>query len=112
MNCEPLKQKKQHIIKQKQKTSKETKEFNLGFEEGVDNSFKIFASYIDMYNHYKEDVKLLMKEQKPVWKQWVSFYEKQNNVSKTDYLPLYKTWLFDYIFNDVNNEKTDGYSFL
>jgi hypothetical protein len=110
MNYEPLKQKKQDIIKQKTKTAKKNDEFNQGFEQGVEDSFKMFASYVEMYNRYKEDVKLLMKEQKPLWKEWVTFFEKQNKVDKTDYLPLYKSWLFEYIFHDVNNEKTDGYS--
>lgn len=109
MNYEPLKHKKHHIIKQAKSSKNKDTQYYQGFEQGVDDSFELFASYVDLYKKYQNDVKLLMKEQQPVWKQWVKFYEKKNNVTKDDYLPLYNNWLFDHIFNDVNNTKTDDF---
>lgn len=102
MKYEPLKNKKQQLKKDK-KTSDNT-EFNIGFEKGVDHSFDLFASFIELYKRYKNDVKLLMKEQKNVWSNWVKYYENQSSVDTSSYLNRYNEWLFDYIFSNMNEE--------
>jgi len=97
---EPLKNKKQEL---KGKNGKEkNKDFSLGFEKGIEDSFSLFADYIDLYKHYQNNVKILMNEQKNVWKKWVEYYEKQTNVDKSDYLDIYNTWLFNYIFSNLD----------
>jgi len=103
MKCEPLKDKKQQL-KKNQKTS-DNNEFKIGFEKGVDDSFVLFSSYVDLYKRYKNDVKLLMKEQKNVWSKWVKYYEGQSNVDPSSYLNRYNEWLFDYVFSNANNEE-------
>ena len=113
MKCEPLKNKKQQMKKDilltKDKTSKDKNEFNLGFEKGVEDSFDVFASFIDLYKRYKNDLKSLMNEQKHIWSKWVQYYEKQTDINKSDYLSRYNEWLFEYIFNDVNNKNPDDF---
>ena len=101
MKYEPLKDKKQQLKNQKKS---DNNEFKIGFEKGVDNSFDLFASFIDLYKRYKDDVKLLMKEQKNVWSNWVKFYENQSNVDPASYLGRYNEWLFDYFFSNINDD--------
>jgi len=109
MNYEPLKQKKHTLKKQILLTKKENNDFFQGFEQGVDDAFELFTTYVDLYKRYQNDLKLLMKEQKPVWKHWVQYYEKQKNMDKSKYIGTYNNWLFDFIFQDVNNTKEDGF---
>jgi hypothetical protein len=104
MNYEPLEQKKHQLKKQMRSAKKETREFYQGFEQGIDDAFDVFANYVDLYKRYKNDLKLLMEEQKPVWKHWVTYYDAQKNVDKNEYLGHYNNWLFDYIFLDGNNK--------
>ena len=106
MKCESLKNKKQKLIKENQ-SRKNNKDFSNGFEEGVENSFDIFASFVELYNRYKNDVKLLMSEQKNIWKQWVDFYEKQTKIDQSNYLENYNDWLFDYLFSDINKDSSE-----
>ena len=101
MKYEPLKDKKQQLKKNQNKS--DNNEFKIGFEKGVDNSFDLFASFIDLYKRYKGDVKLLMKEQKNVWSNWVKYYENQSNVDPSSYLDRYNEWLFDYFFSNIND---------
>lgn len=102
MNIEPLKNKKQQIQNIQTKKTK-NQEYQQGFEQAINESFNLFAQYIDQYKRYKNNLQLLMKEQKTLWKQWVSYYEAQNNVDKNEYLNVYNNWLFDYLFTDINN---------
>jgi len=106
MRYESLKDKKQKMIKNSQQ-SKNNDEFYKGFEKGVDNSFELFYSFIDLYKKYKNDVKLLMKEQNNIWSKWVNYYEEQNKIDTTNYLENYNNWLFDYIFSDINEESSE-----
>ena len=112
MEYEPLKNKKQKmkddILSLKNQNNTNENGFYLGFEKGVDNSFDLFASFIELYKRYKDDVKLLMNEQKNIWSKWVKYYENQSNVNTSNYLENYNNWLFDYIFSDVN-EDTAGF---
>ena len=113
MKCEPLKNQKQkmkkNILASKDCSDKEKKEFILGFEKGVDDSFNAFASFFDVYKRYKNNLKLLMNEQNHVWSKWVQYYETQTDIKTSNYLCRYNDWLFDYIFYDVNNTKPDDF---
>jgi hypothetical protein len=64
MRYEPLRDKKQKIKKEgcpgKQKNSEN--KFYLGFVKGVDESFEVFATYVEYYKEYKNDVKLKNKQ--------------------------------------------------
>ena len=113
MTFEPLKDKKQKIIKEiikaNDKNVKEKNEFYSGFKKGVDDSFNTFASYIDFFKKYKNNVKLLMNEQKDIWIKFVKYYETQSNTNSSNYLSKYNNWLFNYIFHDINNENFDDF---
>lgn len=107
MKCEPLKDKRQKIMKDVLKSAKdkidEKSEFYLGFKKGVDDSFSVFASFVDLFKRYKNNVKLLMNEQKDVWMKFVEYYETQSDINTSNYLIIYNNWLFEYIFYDINN---------
>jgi hypothetical protein len=111
MKYEPLKNKKQKMKKDnlsfKNKKDSNRDDFYMGFEKGVDNSFDLFASFIELYKRYKNDVKLLMNEQKNIWSKWVKYYEKKSDIDTSNYLENYNNWLFDYIFSDVNEESSE-----
>jgi len=108
MKLEPLSQKKHQLSKKAKKNESlsEDESFSTGYIEGIKSSFDMFTQLIDQYKRYKNDVKLLMKEQKPLWKSWVSYYEKNNNISQNDYLQQYNSWLFNYIFQEKTDENT------
>jgi len=102
MKLEPLKKKKYCLIKD---LNKKNNNFNEGFKDGVDRSFKVFTSYINYYTRYQDDIKLLLDEQKKIWDKWTKFYEKQGNITKENYLDIYNKWLFNYIFGDNSSEE-------
>ena len=106
MKLESLQQKKQQIEKQAPSFSKESKNdsFNEGFQKGVEASFNTFITLVDQYKRYKDEVKLLMDEQKPLWKEWVQYYEKRSDIPQSEYLVRYNTWLFDYLFYQRHQE--------
>lgn len=112
MKYEPLKEKKQKLkkngISSKKQNSTDINDFRQGFEKGIDDSFDLFASFINLYKKYKNDVKLLMNEQKDVWSKWVKYYEVQSNVDNSNFINKYNEWLFDYIFSNIN-EESDGF---
>jgi len=112
MKYEPLKNKKQKMKKDilTSKDHKDRNEFYKGFERGVDDSFNVFVSYVDLFKRYKNNVKLLTDEQKDVWLKFVQYCETQKDMNKSNYLSRYNSWLFDYIFCDVN--ETDANNFL
>lgn len=107
MKCEPLKEKKQKmmndLLKSADKKIDDKSEYYFGFKKGVDDSFDVFASSVDLYNKYKNNVKLLMNEQKEVWLKFVKYYDSQSDKSKSNYLSKYNNWLFNYIFHNINN---------
>ena len=113
MLYEPLKNKKHKmekaILKSTDKTIDDKSEFYLGFKKGVDDSFVIFASYVNLYRRYKNNVKLLMDEQKKIWLKFVQYYETQTDINTSNYLNKYNNWLFDYIFYDVNDMGSDNF---
>jgi len=111
MKYEPLKNQKEKIKKEvlssKNKKNTDEKDFYTGFEEGVDNSFDLFASFIDLFRRYKSDVKLLMNEQNNIWSIWVKYYEDHSSIDTSNYIEKYNDWLFDYFFSDVNEETSN-----
>jgi hypothetical protein len=84
-------------------------EFYLGFKKGVNDSFEIFTNFVDLFKRYKNNVKLLMNEQKDVWLKFVQFYEKQSDTNKSNYLSIYNNWLFEFIFHDINNMNLNSF---
>jgi hypothetical protein len=106
MKCEPLKNKKhklkKDILKCTNNVINDESEFYLGFKKGVDDSFNEFASYVNLFKRYKNNVRLLMNEQKDVWLKFVQYFETQRVTKTSNYLGKYNNWLFDYIFSDVN----------
>jgi len=84
-------------------------EFYLGYKKGVDDSFNVFTSFVDLFKRYKNNVKLLMNEQKDVWLKFVQYYETQSDTNTSNYLSIYNNWLFDYIFHDINNQNPDDF---
>ena len=107
MKCEPLKDKKEKMMKDvltsTDNNSNEKSEFYLGFKKGVNDSFNEFASFVELFKKYKDNVKLLMNEQKDVWLKFVQYYETQSDTNTSNYLNIYNNWLFEYIFYDINN---------
>ena len=107
MKCEPLKDKKQKMMKDVLKSTdnniNDESEFYVGFKKGVNDSFNTFASFADLFKRYKNNVKLLMNEQKDVWLKFVKYYETQTDTNKSNYLNIYNNWLFEYIFHDIND---------
>lgn len=79
-----------------------------GIKKGIFDSFELFNSTIEFYKKYKDNVKLLMNEQKKIWVEWVNYYNGQNGIDKKDYKNRYNKWLFDYIFSNLKiNEKSE-----
>ena len=113
MKCEPLKEKKQKMMKDALTSTdnhiNDESEFYLGFKKGVDESFNAFASFVDLFKKYKNNVKLLMNEQKDVWLKFVKYYENQSDTNTSNYLNIYNNWLFEYIFYDVNNMSVNDF---
>lgn len=94
--------------KSKKSTNGNTKDFSDGYKKGIEESFNSFSQLINQFKKYQNNVKLLMNEEKKIWKQWVTYYEKQSDISKTDYLDKYNAWLFEYLFCNI---AADSYSF-
>jgi hypothetical protein len=113
MKFEPLKNKKQKLMKdiliKTDNNLTDKSEFYLGFKKGVNDSFEIFTNFIDLFKRYKNNVKLLMNEQKDVWLKFVQFYEKQSDTNKSNYLSIYNNWLFEFIFHDINNMNLNSF---
>ena len=112
MKYEPVKDKKRKMKKNIRKSAGsnvlDDDNFYLGFEKGVSDSFDLFASAVEEYKRYKDNVKLLMKEQQKVWLEWVSYYDSKSDIDNSNYLDRYNNWLFDYAFSDIDEEKSDG----
>jgi hypothetical protein len=64
---------------------------------------------VDLYKKYKNDVKLLMKEQKKVWNEWIKYYESHKEIKNSNYLETYNNWLFNYAFSNLNGKKTSDF---
>jgi hypothetical protein len=100
---------KKDILKSKNKIINDKSEFYLGFKKGVDDSFVEFVSFIDFFKRYKNNVKLLMDEQKKIWLQFIQYYETQKDNKASNYLGRYNNWLFEYIFYGINENNSDDF---
>ena len=113
MIYEPLKDKKlkieKNLQKLKNKNNSDENNYYSGFEKGVNESFEAFASSIDAYKRYKNDVKLLMKEQQKIWSKWIKYYNSKNNINNDNFLAKYNDWLFSFIFSGIDNENSTGF---
>jgi len=107
MTLKAINELKQEIIQQLGKnknTGKET--YEEGMKIGINESFHSFSDLIAQYLKYQNNVKLLMSKEKNIWKKWVKYYEQQQDITKSDYIIIYNTWLFEYLFcNTLNNEE-------
>lgn len=112
MKLEPLQEKRQQLEKQALSFSKNGKadQFDVGFQKGIETSFETFTMLIEQYIRYKNEVKLLMEEQKPLWKEWIQYYEKQSDIPQSEYITRYNTWLFDYLFHQKHSKYVVGNS--
>ena len=59
------------------------------------------VSAVKFYKRYRNNIKRLLEEQKNVWKEFIVYYDSQQNMNKSDYIEKYNIWLFDYAFSDV-----------
>jgi hypothetical protein len=110
MILDPIKkQKKELLFNLNTKKSKDKKDdkFFKGFENGISESFKMFDVAINSYDRYKNEVKLLMKEQQSVWKKWINYYNKKSGINNNNYLENYNNWLYNYIFIEKEEENFD-----
>ena len=99
MSLEPLPKLQKELINSKSGKPESNKEaYSQGFKVGINQSFKSFHQLINQFKKYQNNVKQLMKDENKIWKEWVTFYEKQPNISKSDYIEKYNEWLFDYLF--------------
>jgi hypothetical protein len=78
-----------------------------GFKKGVLESFNLFNSTIDFYKQYKDNVKLLMKEQNKLWHKWVEYYNTKTGIDKSNYNDNYNIWLFENLFSELNNNESN-----
>ena len=78
-----------------------------GFKKGVLESVNLFNSTISFYKQYKDDVKLLMKEQNKLWLKWVDYYNGQTSIDNSNYKNRYNKWLFDNIFSNIKTEENE-----
>lgn len=102
---EPLSVKEQHFVKKKKSST--DKDFKKGYTKGVSEAFQEVQESVNLFKRYENDVKLLMKEQKPVWKNWVSYYEDQN-INQDEYIYRYNVWLFDFVFLKGNKKEKES----
>jgi len=107
MTLKSLKECEEDLIQQVQNQRQSEKNtFEEGIKKGIADSFHSFSELIATYIKYKSNVKLLMSDEKHIWKKWVQYYEQQPNISKSDYINNYNIWLFEYLFcNTVISEE-------
>ena len=107
MTLKSLKEHEEDLIQQVQKQRQSEKNtYEDGMKKGIADSFHCFSDLVTTYLKYQNNVKLLMSDEKHIWKKWVQYYEQQSNISKSDYIHNYNIWLFDYLFcNTVISEE-------
>jgi predicted CopG family antitoxin len=102
MTLKSLSERKKELIHQVSKNNISNKETYLdGMKIGIIDSFNSFSDLITQYLKYQNNVNLLMSYEKNIWQKWVNFYEKQSKISKADYIKVYNTWLFDFLFSNT-----------
>jgi len=105
MKFDELIDKKNKLNEIVKKPNDKDKKYNIGFKEGVKISFDLFNLTTEFYLKYKDDVKLLMKEQNKLWTKWVSYYNNKNNIDVSNYINSYNKWLFDNTFINIQNDE-------
>ena len=106
MALEPLSELKICLEKKSNSLSKnEENSFSQGYKTGVEQSFFSFSKLVKKFEKYQNNVSLLMKEEKTIWKKWVSYYEQSPDISKHDYINKYNDWLFSFLFKE-NEEQS------
>ncbi len=106
MTLKAINELKEEITQQLGKNKKTEKEtYENGVKTGINESFNCFSDLIAQYLKYQNNVKLLMSKEKNIWKKWVKYYEQQQEITKSDYINIYNTWLFDYLFCSAMNNK-------
>ena len=107
MTMKSLIERKEDLIQQlkKQQTTKD-QIYEEGRQSGIRQSFESFSDLVNTFLKYQDNVKLLMSEEKHIWKKWIDYYEHQSNISKLDYINSYNIGLFNYLFcNTIVNEE-------
>lgn len=115
MKFEPLCKKEFEVLEHPNKfldKLNDNKDYILGFKQGIKTSFSIFQDFLDLYIRYHNNVKLLLKEQKHVWKKWVEFYEKSSDIAVSNYTQKYNNWLFSFIFSFDVDTSINGDVFI
>jgi hypothetical protein len=79
--------------------------YKRGLKEGIEKSLDLFNSTIDFYLRYKDNVKILMKEQNKLWNNWIKYYNDQNNIDISNYISTYNKWLFENIFQNIKPDE-------
>lgn len=105
MKYDQLINKKKELNKIINNSNNNDKKYNEGLKKGVAKSFDLFNLTIEFYIKYKDDVKLLMKEQNKLWNNWVKYYNTQNKIDNSNYISSYNKWLFDNIFLNIKTEE-------
>ena len=106
MTLEPLNELRIGLEKKGNSLSKnEENSFSHGYKTGVEQSFFSFSKLVKKFEKYQDNVSLLMKEEKTIWKKWVSYYEQCPDISKNEYIEKYNDWLFSFLFKD-NEEQS------
>jgi len=72
-------------------------EFYLGFKKGVNDSFNIFTSFVGLFKQNKNNVKLLMNEQKNIVKNFIILCNNIQRILKI----ILKHILYDPIKKDI-----------
>ena len=84
-------------------------EYFKGLKKGILDSFDLFNTSILFYKKYKDNVKLLMKEQNNLWLKWVDYYNKQKGINRTNYNNTFNKWLFEKIFSTKDNVEISNF---
>ena len=111
MKFDQLINKKKELYKIINNTSKNSNDekYYEGLKKGILDSFNLFNSAILFYKQYKNNVKLLMKEQNNLWIKWVDYYNSQKGIDNSNYENRYNKWLFENIFSNINNDEQSDY---
>jgi hypothetical protein len=111
MNYKQIKNKIEKINENISKLNTKTEDLNdkyyEGYKNGVIESFNLFNSTVQFYKQYKDDVKLLMKEQNKLWYKWVEYYNNKTGIDKNNFIDYYNKWLFENLFSNYIDESKD-----
>lgn len=78
--------------------------YNYGYRCGVNDSFDVFKSAVELYKKYRNNEKQFRKDFADIHMGFKEFQEKHKN-KQLSYFRYYREWLFDYCFKDVIKEE-------